>query len=95
MRHSINALVQQRSLHGIELLGVLCMAPAIQGDNLVGKMIDLQLLALELFIAAGQLHFLVLQSFDESRAQFLQLICVHLSQFAWQLHGLGGAIDAT
>ena len=54
----IDALIQQRALHGIELLAAPRVAPALEDRHLVRELVDLQLLVLELFIAASQLRFM-------------------------------------
>ena len=97
----IDAFIQQRALHGIELLGVLRIAPAIEGRDLVGELIDLQLPALEFLIAPDELGLLLcelgillLQPLEERRGQIPQLLCVHLSPFARHFHELDVATSS-
>src|SRR5262245_12046804 len=52
----IDALIEQGALHGIELLAAPRIAPAFNEGHFVRELIDLQLLALELLVAAGKLR---------------------------------------
>ena len=53
----IDALVQKRALHGIELLAAASVLPALERRHLVRELIDLQLLVFEFLVAAGKLRF--------------------------------------
>jgi hypothetical protein len=95
----IDALIQQRALHGIELLTSPSIAPALEGGHLVRELLDLQLLVFDLFVAARQLRITFTelsialgQLREQRRAQITQLLCVHLRQLALQLHGSDAGI---
>jgi hypothetical protein len=49
----IDALVQERALHDIELLAASVIAPAFQGRHLVRELVDLQLLSFDFRVAFG------------------------------------------
>jgi hypothetical protein len=51
---SSNTLIKERTLYGIELLAVPAVAPAFEGRHLMRELVDLQLLVLEFFFAAGK-----------------------------------------